>query len=98
MLTSSRVVLVYVNCEGDTVVDKEMADKIHHIPRPGFFASSFPYTDEPFSTAPMFAIHMKNAERDIAINIECKIWANNVHHDDPDEEPKGSIYFTLMIE
>ncbi|CAM1324862.1 nrv2 (predicted) [Pycnogonum litorale] len=89
--------LVYLTCEGDTSADRENAGKIIYYPRSGFFVSSFPYADHQYYTAPMIAIQLPEPAKGVAIGITCKLWAKNVNHTS-DEEPKGIIYFVLLIE
>ncbi|CAH1991765.1 unnamed protein product [Acanthoscelides obtectus] len=88
--------MVWITCEGENPADKENIGPIHYIPKKGFQPQFFPFRNQDGYMSPLVAIHFENPRRSVLINIECKAWARNIHHDRVDR--RGSVHFELMID
>ncbi|XP_075213509.1 sodium/potassium-transporting ATPase subunit nervana 3 [Lycorma delicatula] len=87
---------VWVSCEGENPADVENIGSIQYIPRRGFPAYYFPYTNIEGYLSPIIAIWFEKPTSGVLINIECKAWAHNIVHDRT--ERRGSVHFELMVD
>lgn len=88
--------MVWVSCEGENPADVENIGSIQYIPRRGFPGFYFPYVNQEGYLSPIIAIWFEKPASGVLINIECKAWARNIHHDRA--ERRGSVHFELMID
>ncbi|CAH0557286.1 unnamed protein product [Brassicogethes aeneus] len=88
--------MVWVTCEGENPADKENIGSIRFIPARGFPSQYFPFKNEYGYLSPLVAVYFEEPRRGVLINIECKAWAKNVHHDRVDR--RGSVHFELMVD
>ncbi|XP_045761568.1 sodium/potassium-transporting ATPase subunit beta-2-like [Maniola jurtina] len=87
---------VWVSCEGENPVDVEFLGPIMYIPRRGFPAYYFPYTNQEGYLSPLVAVLFENPKKGLIINIVCKAWAKNIARDAL--ERRGSVSFQLKID
>jgi len=88
--------MVWVSCEGENPADVENIGSIQYVPRRGFPAYFFPYTNQDNYLPPLVAVFFENPQKGVLINIECKAWAHNIIHDRA--ERRGSVHFELMVD
>ncbi|XP_063699441.1 sodium/potassium-transporting ATPase subunit beta [Culicoides brevitarsis] len=93
---SKNTNMVWISCEGENPADVENIGSIQYIPRRGFPSYYFPYLNQPDYLPPLIAIYFENPKQGVLINIECKAWARNIHHDRT--ERRGSVHFELMVD
>ncbi|KAF4527776.1 hypothetical protein B566_EDAN015832 [Ephemera danica] len=87
---------VWVSCEGENPADLENIGPIQYMPRRGFPGYFFPFMNQEGYLSPIVAIFFERPTTGVLINIECKAWAKNIHHDRA--ERRGSVHFELMID
>lgn len=87
---------VYISCEGENVADEENMGPLTYYPSNGIENYYFPYQNTPGYLSPFVFVQFTRPERGVLINIECKAWAKNIHHDRRDRV--GSVHFELMID
>uniref|UniRef100_A0A1B6KZH3 Sodium/potassium-transporting ATPase subunit beta n=1 Tax=Graphocephala atropunctata TaxID=36148 RepID=A0A1B6KZH3_9HEMI len=87
---------VWVTCEGEGSLDKENIGEIKYIPKQGFPGYFYPYVNTEGYLSPLVAIHFKRPKTGVIINVECKAWAKNLHHDR--KEKIGVVHFELLID
>uniref|UniRef100_A0A1B0GI31 Putative sodium/potassium-transporting atpase subunit beta-2 n=1 Tax=Lutzomyia longipalpis TaxID=7200 RepID=A0A1B0GI31_LUTLO len=87
---------IWVSCEGENPADIENVGPVRYYPRQGFPGYFYPYENSEGYLSPLVAVHFVRPVRGIIINIECKAWAKNIHHDR--KERIGSVHFELMID
>uniref|UniRef100_A0A1D1Y1U2 Sodium/potassium-transporting ATPase subunit beta-2 n=1 Tax=Anthurium amnicola TaxID=1678845 RepID=A0A1D1Y1U2_9ARAE len=87
---------VWVSCEGENPADVENIGPINYAPKRGFPSYFFPYTNTPGYLSPLVAIMFERPATGVLINIECKAWAANIHHDR--SERRGSVHFEIMVD
>ncbi|RZC38210.1 sodium/potassium-transporting ATPase subunit beta-2 [Asbolus verrucosus] len=73
--------VVWVDCVGENPADVENIGAITYHPLRGFHQKYFPFTNVKGYVSPLVAVHFEKPERGVLINIECKAWARNIHHD-----------------
>lgn len=88
--------MVWVTCEGENPADKESIGPIQYLPFHGFPGQYFPFKNQENYLSPLVAVFFEKPTRGILINIECKAWARNIHHDRVDR--RGSVHFELMVD
>ncbi|KAL5281664.1 nrv2 family protein [Megaselia abdita] len=87
---------VWVSCEGENPADQENIGPINYLPFRGFPGYFYPYQNSEGYLSPLVAVHFQRPKRGIIINVECKAWARNIHHDR--KERIGSVHFELLID
>ncbi|XP_059479860.1 sodium/potassium-transporting ATPase subunit beta-2-like [Neocloeon triangulifer] len=87
---------VWVSCEGENPADIEHVGPIQYIPRRGFPGYYYPFRNYEGYLSPILAVFFERPKTGVLINIECKAWAKNIHHDR--QERRGSVHFELMID
>ncbi|KAK6622680.1 Sodium/potassium-transporting ATPase subunit beta-2 [Polyplax serrata] len=87
---------VWVTCEGENPADVENIGPINYMPERGFPGYFFPYENNEGYLSPIVAVYFERPVSGVLINIECKAWAHNIHHDRL--ERRGSVHFELMID
>ncbi|KAJ8680596.1 hypothetical protein QAD02_016383 [Eretmocerus hayati] len=87
---------VWVSCGGENPADVENIGPIQYIPRRGFPGFYFPFRNQPGYLSPLVAVFFEKPQPHVLINIECKAWAHNIHHDR--FERRGSVHFELMVD
>lgn len=88
--------VIWVSCEGENPSDVESIGAIQYIPRRGFPGFYFPFKNIEGYMPPLVAVYFERPKTGVLINIECKAWARNIHHDR--SERRGSVHFELMID
>jgi len=71
--------IIWVSCEGKTPTDAENAGPINYFPRRGFPGFYFPCTSDVTCTEPLVAIFFERPKSQVTINVQCQIWAENLH-------------------
>ncbi|KAL9875023.1 sodium/potassium-transporting ATPase subunit beta-2 [Glossina fuscipes] len=87
--------VVWISCEGENPADVENIKARDYYPRMGFPYYYFPFKNIDGYTPPIIAVQF-TVETGVLINIECKAWARNIHHDR--SERRGSVHFELMVD
>lgn len=87
---------VWVDCLGENPADTENIGAIKYYPHRGFPGYYFPFKNTEGYLSPLVAVNFEQPKRGVLINIECKAWANNIHHDRVDR--RGSVHFELMVD
>ncbi|TMW53895.1 hypothetical protein DOY81_000952 [Sarcophaga bullata] len=87
--------VVWVSCEGENPADVENIKARDYYPRMGFPVYYFPFKNIAGYIPPIVAVQF-TVETGVLINIECKAWARNIHHDR--SERRGSVHFELMVD
>ncbi|XP_060650806.1 sodium/potassium-transporting ATPase subunit beta-2 [Drosophila nasuta] len=87
--------VVWVSCEGENPADVENIKARDYYPRMGFPHYYFPFKNIEGYIPPIVAVQF-TVETGVLINIECKAWAHNIHHDRSDR--RGSVHFELMVD
>ncbi|XP_058986058.1 sodium/potassium-transporting ATPase subunit beta-2 isoform X1 [Musca domestica] len=87
--------VVWVSCEGENPADVENIKARDYYPRMGFPWFYFPFKNIEGYVPPIVAVQF-TVETGVLINIECKAWARNIHHDR--SERRGSVHFELMVD
>ncbi|XP_013103485.1 sodium/potassium-transporting ATPase subunit beta-2 isoform X2 [Stomoxys calcitrans] len=87
--------VVWVSCEGENPADVENIKARDYYPRMGFPWFYFPFKNIEGYIPPIVAVQF-TVETGVLINIECKAWARNIHHDR--SERRGSVHFELMVD
>jgi len=87
--------VIWVSCEGENPADQESLKAIMYHPRRGFPGYYFPFKNIDGYMPPVVAVEFE-VQTGVLINIECKAWARNIHHDR--SERKGSVHFELMVD
>ncbi|KAL5288462.1 ATP1B1.2 family protein [Megaselia abdita] len=87
--------IVWVSCEGENPADNENIKSIDYYPRMGFPGFFFPYKNVEGYTPPLVAVQF-SVQTGVLINVECKAWAHNIHHDR--SERRGSVHFEIMVD
>lgn len=88
--------IVWVSCAGENPADNEHIGPINYIPRRGFPGYFFPFKNVEGYLPPIVAVHFESPKNGVLVNIECKAWARNIHHDRTDR--RGSVHFELMVD
>ncbi|CRK90570.1 CLUMA_CG004272, isoform A [Clunio marinus] len=88
--------MIWISCEGENPADIENLGPISYLPAQGFPAHFYPFTNDKAYMPPILAIHFERPKTGVLINIECKAWARNIHHDR--QERRGSVHFELMVD
>ncbi|CAG9784729.1 unnamed protein product [Diatraea saccharalis] len=87
---------VWVSCEGENPADVENIGPVQYIPRRGFPAFYYPFTNKEGYLSPLVAVLFEKPRTGVLINIECKAWAKNINYDR--YERRGSVHFELMVD
>lgn len=87
---------VWITCEGENTNDFENIGKVNYYPHPGMPTYYYPFKNQPGYMAPLVAVEFENVKRGVLLNIECKAWAKNIHHDR--KERRGSMHLELMVD
>jgi len=88
--------LIWISCEGENPADIENLGGINYFPQRGFPDYYFPFNNVHGYLPPLVAVQFDHPKSGVLINIECKAWAKNIHHDRA--ERRGSVHFELMID
>lgn len=92
----ARSKMIWITCEGENPADIENLGPIQYIPQRGFPGYYYPFSNQKGYLAPVMAIKFERPKTGVLINIECKAWARNIHHDRADR--RGSVHFELMVD
>ncbi|KAJ8729745.1 hypothetical protein PYW08_001326 [Mythimna loreyi] len=87
---------VWVSCGGENPADVENIGPVQYIPRRGFPAYYYPFTNKEGYLSPLVAVLFEKPRTGVLINIECKAWAKNIFYDR--YERRGSVHFELMVD
>ncbi|XP_076316584.1 sodium/potassium-transporting ATPase subunit beta-like [Tachypleus tridentatus] len=87
----------FIDCQGDTDVDKENMGPVLFMPEQGFPVNFFPYTGHPDYMPPLVVIRFRQPKVGVTISITCKLWAKNVSHQ-YDTALSGVTRLSLLIE
>lgn len=89
--------MVYLDCQGDSLVDQENMGRIQYTPDRGFPTKYFPYRGQSQYMAPLVGIRFTKPAIGVAISVTCKLWAKNINHTD-EAIPSGQISFNLLVD
>ncbi|XP_046402097.1 sodium/potassium-transporting ATPase subunit beta-2-like [Ischnura elegans] len=85
---------VWVSCSGDNPASSENIGPIEYLPQRGFPGYFFPFSNTTGNLSPLIAVHFKRPMRGVIIGVECKLWARNLKHTEP--EKQGVLLFELL--
>ncbi|KAL3201849.1 hypothetical protein MRX96_042764 [Rhipicephalus microplus] len=86
--------LVLLQCEGDTVVDRENLGGVVYTPYQGFRTEFFPYTGHKDYMAPMVAVQFRKPTTAIVIGVRCRLWVRNP----PPANASAELFFNLLVD
>merc|ERR1719186_33119 len=90
---------VWVDCDGENAMDKEMLDasyQISYYPKSrGFSNIYFPYEDAPGYQSPLVAVKFNNLLKGLLYHIECRAYAGNIKYDR--NRRIGGARFQIMV-
>ncbi|XP_054710780.1 sodium/potassium-transporting ATPase subunit beta-1-like [Uloborus diversus] len=89
--------MVYLDCQGDTLIDQENMGRIQYTPDRGFPVKYFPFRYQREYMSPLIAIRFTKPAIGVAISVTCKFWAKNLNHTD-EAVPSGQISFNLLVD
>ncbi|XP_070497050.1 sodium/potassium-transporting ATPase subunit beta-1-like isoform X1 [Chironomus tepperi] len=89
---------VWVSCEGEEGMDKELLGPTEYYPKQGFPSYFYPYTNKRGYVSPLVAVKFLRPSVNQIINIECRAWAKNIVYSGSHRDRKGSVHFELMID
>lgn len=88
---------IFVECEGNTQLDREYLGTIRYAPpKQELPMGFFPYTGHPHYVAPFIAIKLAPVQKGVAIGITCKMYARNLT-DHTDSAP-SVLPFNILIQ
>ncbi|XP_014680881.1 PREDICTED: sodium/potassium-transporting ATPase subunit beta-like [Priapulus caudatus] len=85
-----------VSCNGREEMDVQHIGQVEYASASGFSAEYYPYWNQDGYIQPFVFARFKNLKRDVAVNIECKAWARNIHMDSRNR--KGIVSFAIMVD
>ncbi|XP_019864947.1 sodium/potassium-transporting ATPase subunit beta-1 [Aethina tumida] len=88
---------IWVTCQGEDDIDKEMANVFEYYPR-GFAGYYYPYTNTKNYLSPLIAVRIRNPKPNIIITIECRAWAKNIEFRRGSLNRAGSVQFEIMVD
>uniref|UniRef100_A0A2P2HW77 Sodium/potassium-transporting ATPase subunit beta-like n=1 Tax=Hirondellea gigas TaxID=1518452 RepID=A0A2P2HW77_9CRUS len=86
--------MIWLSCKGENPADQEYIGPILYSPWRGFPSYFFPYRNTPGYLSPIVAVEFTHPQPFVLINIECKIWAQNIEHDK--KKRLGLVHFELL--
>lgn len=86
--------LALLQCEGDTVVDRENLGGVVYTPYQGFRTEFFPYTGHKDYMAPMVAVQFRKPSTAIVIGVRCRLWVRNP----PPANASAELFFNLLVD
>lgn len=89
---------LWVSCNGQYALDKEIIGPISYFPRRGLPSYYYPYTNTPGYLSPLVAVNLARPEVKRSINVECRVWAKNVIYRGGHRDRQGSIQFALLVD
>lgn len=89
---------VWVSCQGEEGMDKELLGPIDYFPKQGFPQYFYPYTNRRGYVSPLVAVKFLRPKVNQIINVECRAWAKNIQYSGSHRDRKGSVHFELMID
>jgi hypothetical protein len=93
---NSRPGIVYIECKGNTPVDREnIGEELEIMPTHGFSTQYFPYNGHPDFMPPFIALRFRKATIGIAIGVTCRLWTKNLN---ATTEPSAILPFNILIE
>lgn len=90
------VVVVFSLSLSQNPADRENIGPIEYIPKQGFPAYYFPYKNNERYLSPFVFVRFTSPVTGVLINIECRAWAKNIHHNRM--ERRGSVHFELLMD
>lgn len=87
---------VWITCEGENPNDFENIGEVNYYPQPGMPTYYYPFNNTAGYQSPLVAVEFAGVTRGALINVECKAWAKNIHHDR--KERRGSTHLELMVD
>ena len=76
-----RLRMVWVTCEGETLMDTEYMGPVHLTPMNGFPGKYFPFVNQNHYLSPLISIQFRNLTPGVLVSVVCKLWAKNIRHD-----------------
>ena len=89
--------MIWITCEGSTPADVENLGPVSYMPLQGFPGYFYPFLNQQHYLSPVVWIQLTSVYPGVLINIECKIWAKNIQHDDTNPMT-GGFKFELMMD
>jgi len=87
---------VWIDCQGENPADKENIGPLTYYPTNGISRNYFPYLNQEGYRSPAIFVEFADPRHGVLIAVECKAWANNIHHDRM--KRMGLVHFELMID
>ena len=91
VLTFSPFVFLFQNA-----ADKDNVGEIRYYPEQGFRHYFYPFRNQDNYLTPMVFVKFMNPPKNIALMIECRALAPNIHYDR--QEKEGGIHFELLVD
>lgn len=86
--------LVLLQCEGDTIVDRENLGGVVYTPYQGFRTEFFPYTGHRDYMPPLVAVQFRKPSTAIVIGVRCRLWVRNP----PPANASAELFFNLLVD
>lgn len=86
--------LVLLQCEGDTIVDRENLGGVVYTPYQGFRTEFFPYTGHRDYMAPLVAVQFRKPSTAVVIGVRCRLWVRNP----PPANASAELFFNLLVD
>jgi len=89
---------VWVSCDGHKAPDRELLNgQLEYQPSQGFPGYYYPYRNQPGYLSPLVAVRLLKPTQSTIINLECRLWAKNIHYQGG-RERRGSALIEVMID
>eukprot|EP00745_Piridium_sociabile_P006248 TRINITY_DN140246_c0_g1_i1.p1 TRINITY_DN140246_c0_g1~~TRINITY_DN140246_c0_g1_i1.p1 ORF type:complete len:299 (+),score=51.49 TRINITY_DN140246_c0_g1_i1:82-978(+) len=88
--------MIYIECVGENPADRDNIGEIRYFPDQGFHHYYYPFTNQPGYMSPMIFVKFMNPPKNIALMIECRALAPNIHYDRTEKE--GGVHFELLVD
>jgi len=89
---------IWVSCNGQHSMDREILGDIKFYPSQGFPAYYYPYMNQPGYMSPLIAVQFEKVTLNQMVNIECRAWAKNIVYSGNTNSRTGSVAFQLFID
>lgn len=88
--------MIYVECVGENPGDRDNIGPIKYFPEQGFRHYYYPFTNQPDYMSPLVFVKFMKPAHNIALMIECRALAPNIHYDRTEKE--GGVHFELLVD
>ncbi|KAK7090402.1 sodium/potassium-transporting ATPase subunit beta-like [Littorina saxatilis] len=88
--------MIYIDCVGENPADRDNLGEIRYFPTQGYPHYYYPFTNQKDYMSPLVFVQFPNVTQNIALMVECKALAPNIHYDRTEKE--GGVHFELLID